>query len=111
MIKTCEQKMMEYAEGWEVTVRLDGTLQEYAIAFLHIFNNVKEHSELVRITNDYGNLVYVVCYADALDDTVEYLKQFGEVVAVHSALIVRCGYDIEYSYDMYDAIACDFQEL
>ena len=111
MIKSVEQKPVEFSKGFEVTVRIDGTIQEYAIHFLHIFNNVKENDELVRVTNDYENNVSVVCYADSLEETKKYLSQFGEIVEVCSALIVSFGEDIEYDYSTYDTIACDFREI
>lgn len=111
MIKTVESKPIKYSKGFEVTVRIDGPIEEYAIRFLHIFNNVKENDELVRVTNDYGNNVSVVCYADSLEETKKYLQQFGEIVEVCSALIVSFGEDIEYDYTKYDVIACDFRTI
>ena len=111
MIKTVERKPVEYSKGYEVTVRIDGNVQEYAMHFLHIFNNVKTNDELVRVTNDYGNNVSVVCYADSLEATKKYLSQFGEIVDVCSALILSFGEDIEYDFSKYDTIACDFHEI
>ena len=112
MINTVEKKPVEFTKGFEVTVRIDGTVQEYAMSFLHIFNNVKENDELVRVTNDYKNNVSVVCYADALEATKSYLRQFGEIAEVCSALIVSLAEeDIEYDYSKYDTIACDFREI
>lgn len=111
MVKTAEYKLMEYEEGWEVTISMEGGIEKYALSFLHIFNNVKEHSELVRVTNDYANGVSVVCYADALEPTKAYLSQFGPVTNVVPVLIVRCGSDIEYSDDLYDSVVCDFEEF
>ena len=111
MVKTVEQKPVEFSKGFEVTVCIAGTIQEYAMSFLNIFNNVKENDELVRITNDYGNNVSVVCYAESLEETKKYLGQFGEIVEVCSALIVAFGEDIEYDYSKYDVIACDFHAI
>ena len=111
MVKTVEPKFVEFSKGFEVTVCIKGTIEEYAKSFLHIFNNVKENDELVRVTNDYKNNVSVVCYADSLEDTKNYLQQFGEIVDVSSALIVSFGEDIEYDYTKYDVIACDFHEI
>ena len=107
-------KNMELCGGWEVTIEVKGNVQEYAMAFLHIFNNVRESSELVRVTNRAeSNDISVVCYdgQKTLDATKRYLKQFGEIKSVSLALIVRCGEDIEYDYEKYDTIACDFQEF
>lgn len=111
MVKTVEPKPIEYSKGFEVTIKMNGDIQEYALNFLHIFNNVKENDELVRVSNDYGNNVSVVCYADALEATKKYLEQFGEIVDVCSALIVSFGENIEYDFSKYDTIACDFREI
>ena len=112
-MKCCSvaKKNFEFYKGFEISVWIEGTIEEYALSFLHIFNNVKDNDELVRVTNDYGSNVSVVCYADALDQTKKYLEQFGKITDVSSALIAVCGDDIEYDYSKYDVIACDFQAL
>ena len=38
-------------EGYAVTVEIEGNVKEYADSFLHIFNNVRESKELVKIKN------------------------------------------------------------
>lgn len=106
-----ERKIMEFYKGFEVGVKMEGSIEEYAKNFLAIFNNVRENDELVSVRNDWGNTVYVTCYADALAETKKFLSQFGRVVSVESALVVRCGDDIEYDFGVYDSIACDFTAL
>lgn len=48
--------------GYSVTVEIKGSVDEYAKSFLHIFNNVRESKELLKIENHYGsNDVTVYC--------------------------------------------------
>lgn len=104
-------KQMELVKGWEVSVEIKGDVQKYALAFLHIFNNVRENDGLVRVENAAdSNVVSVVCYDAYLNATRKYLEQFGEIKGVSSALIVCNMEYIDYDFNTYDTIACDFQE-
>ena len=106
------RKQMELVPGWEIGVEVKGTVQEYALALLHIFNNVREDDDLVRVTNEPdSNVIFVVCYDQVLGAVRKYLEQFGEIKDISRALIVRFGEDIEYDYLTYDTIACDFREF
>ena len=106
------RKQMELVPGWEIAVEVKGTVQEYALALLHIFNNVREDEDLVRVTNaSDSNVIFVVCYDHVLDAARKYLAQFGEIKDISRALIVRCGGDIAYDYLTYNTIACDFREF
>ena len=67
-------------EGWAVTVDIEGNTQEYALSFLHIFNNVRVNHELYHIENHYDNRVTVYCSIDSKDEAVEYLSHFGKIV-------------------------------
>ena len=40
---------MKSVDGWEVGVEVGGSINDYAMALLHIFNNVKSSRELVRV--------------------------------------------------------------
>lgn len=102
--------------GHEVGVKLSNDINKYALDFLHIFNNVKEHSGLIRVWNDYRNSVYVVCNEEMHEATREYLSQFGEVHYDRPVQIVRLpDYDSnfnpvkawEYDMDKYDDIVVD----
>ncbi len=90
-------------EGYAVTVRLEGNIKEYAESFLHIFNNVRESSELIKVKNYYGsNDVTVYCELGAKDALIKYLKVFGEVQACEKVLLLQMeepDYDIEKYYD------------
>lgn len=91
------------AEGYAVTVEIEGNVEEYAMSFLHIFNNVRENSELVKVKNYYDdNDVTVYCELDAKDSLVKYLKTFGKIKSCEKVLMYQMeepDYDIDKYYD------------
>lgn len=91
-------------EAYEVNVNLDESLQEYALDFLRIFNTVKTQDSLIRVTNDYSNGVQVVCKAEALEATKDYLSNFGEITNVDKVLCVEFAEDVECNYDEYEDV-------
>lgn len=101
-MKQVETKVYQ-SEGYAVTVEIEGNVTEYAESFLHIFNNVREASELIKVKNYYGsNEVTVYCELDAKDDLVKYLKAFGKIKGCEKVLLLRMeepDYDIDKYYD------------
>lgn len=73
-------------EGWAITVDVKGGTQEYAVSFLHIFNNVRVSRQLYHIENHYDNRVTVYCSIDCKDDLTEYLSQFGEITSTNKVM-------------------------
>lgn len=101
-MKEIETKVYEL-KGYAVTVDIEGDINEYAKNFLHIFNNVRESSELIKVNNYYGsNEVTVYCELDAKDDLIKYLKNFGEIKGCEKVLLYQMTepeYDIDKYYD------------
>ena len=101
-MKQVETKVYQ-SEGYAVTVEIEGRVTEYAENFLHIFNNVREASELITVKNYYGsNEVTVYCELEAKDDLIKYLKAFGEIKSCDKVLLLQMeepNYDIEQYYD------------
>ena len=62
-----------------VCVEMRGDVQEYALNFLKIFNNVRDNPELLMCYNDHYSHVYVICEPSAEDATVDFLGWFGTV--------------------------------
>ena len=91
-------------EGYAVTVEVEGSIKEYAESFLHIFNNVREAKELLKVKNYYGNNdVTVYCELDAKDNLVKYLKTFGKIKECEKIIVYQMEepeYDIEKYYDV-----------
>lgn len=90
-------------EGYAVTVEVEGNVKEYAESFLHIFNNVRESSELIKVKNYYGsNDVTVYCELDSKDALIKYLKMFGKIQGCEKVLLLQMEepeYDIDEYYD------------
>lgn len=99
-------KINAYAtEGCAVTVEIEGDLKEYAESFLHIFNNVRESKELLKVKNYYGcNDVTVYCELEVKEDLIKYLKAFGKIKGCEKVLMCAME-EPEYDIDMYyDAV-------
>lgn len=92
-------------EGYAVTVEVKGNLEEYAENFLHIFNNVRENKELLKIKNHYdSNDVTVYCELDSKEALIKYLKLFGEIKYCEKVLMYQME-EPDYDFDKYaDAI-------
>lgn len=98
-------------EGYAVTVDMEGDVKEYAESFLHIFNNVRESKELLKVKNYYGsNEVTVYCELEAKDSLIKYLKAFGEIKGCEKVLMYQMEepeYDIDKYYDV--IVVADFE--
>ena len=88
--------------AYEVGIVIEGTIQEYAMNFLHIFNNVKTQEGMIRLTNDYCNGVQVVCTEEMLEPTKKYLSQFGEIQNVAKVLCMSLEEDPDYDWKTYE---------
>ena len=101
-MKQVQTKVFE-AEGYAITVEIEGGIKEYAESFLHIFNNVRESSELIKVRNYYdSNEVTVYCELDVKDALIKYLKAFGEIKGCEKVLLLQMEepeYDIDKYYD------------
>lgn len=92
-------------EGFAVTVEIEGSVQEYAESFLHIFNNVRESQELFKVRNYYdSNDVTVYCGIDSKDALTKYLQAFGKIKSCEKVLMCQIE-EPDYDFDKYyDAI-------
>lgn len=90
------------AEGYAVTVEVEGNVREYAENFLHIFNNVRASKELLKIKNYYdSNDVTVYCELDSKEALIKYLKMFGEIKSCKKVLMYQME-EPEFDFDKYD---------
>ena len=100
-MKQVETKVYQ-SEGYAVTVEIEGNVKEYAESFLHIFNNVRQASELIKVKNYYdSNDVTVYCELEAKDDLVKYLKAFGKIKGYEKVLLLAIE-EPDYDIDKYD---------
>ena len=109
-MKQVKAKVYE-SEGYAITVSVEGNVKEYAESFLHIFNNVRESKELLKIKNYYGsNDVTVYCELEAKDNLIKYLKAFGEIQGCENVLVYQMEepeYDLDKYYDV--IVATNFE--
>lgn len=62
------------------SITLEGNTQEYALSFLHIWNNAREYPHMIyKVENNSGNSVFVTCNPKRAEEVKEYLEQFGEI--------------------------------
>lgn len=92
-------------EAYAVRVNVEGGIEEYAVNFLHIFNNVRENKELLKVKNYYdGNDVVVYCKPEFKDATIKYLKMFGKIQSCEKVIAYQME-EPDYDFDEYaDAI-------
>lgn len=92
-------------EACAIKVNIEGGVEEYAVNFLHIFNNVRENKELLKVKNYYdGNDVTVYCVPKFKDAAIKYLKMFGEIKSCEKVLMYQME-EPEYDFDEYaDAV-------
>lgn len=86
----------EKEKAIQITVRLDGNIQEYALSFLHIWNNAREYPNMFyKVQNNSGNSVHVTCNSKYADEIKEYLEQFGEILYTEEVnwIIISAQYD------------------
>jgi hypothetical protein len=101
----------EKREALRIKVELLGDIDEYAKSFLAIYNNVKNDHDLLKMYNDYGNNVYVVCEKNVENAAIEFLEQFGNIVSTENVEVVQpIGYDYEYRDDI-DTEFLEVEEL
>jgi hypothetical protein len=90
-------------EAYAVTVTLPSNIDEYAKAFLHIFNNVREANELLKVDNyAWNNDVTVYCEIDSKEATIKYLENFGTLKSVDKVIAYQMAEPLDYDLDKYD---------
>lgn len=101
----------EKEEAIQITVRLDGDIQKYAMSFLHIWNNAREYPEtFYKVENiSASNDVFITCNPDDVEEVKEYLEQFGEIR--HTEEINRFVIFAEYDKKGFDELFGDDCEV
>lgn len=94
----------EYEKAVKFTLDINGDVHEYAMAFLHIYNNARENSDSIyKVENCYDNRIFVTCNAEDEEQVEEYLSQFGKITLVEDVHKVNI-------YPVCDSIK-DYDEL
>ena len=92
-------------EGYAITVEIEtDNINDYAKNFLHIFNNVRENKELLKVRNYFGsNDVTVYCDEKNKDAAMKYLKSFGEIKDCEKVLMYQLS-EPDYDINKYDDV-------
>lgn len=70
----------EKANGATICVDVRGGLEEYAKAFLQIWNNAREFPDTIaKVENCHDNRIFVTVYEEAKQRALDWLEQFGEI--------------------------------
>ena len=88
-------------EGLAITVDIKGSLEEYAMSFLHIVNNVRDNKELLKVKNHFNNDVTVYCIPEYKNKVVRYLENFGEIKSCENVLMYQLE-EMDFDYNKYD---------
>ena len=107
MIKYSHEK----SKAIEFTVDLGNDIQQYAMSFLHIFNNVRDNKDIFyKLENLSGtNKIFVSCNPEYAERVEEYLSQFGKITFEEE--INRIVITAEYDSRGYDELFSDDYEV
>lgn len=89
-------------DGLAITVEIEGGIEEYAMSFLHIFNNVRENESLFRVENWRDNRVTVYCKEESKESLIKYLKNFGEIKSIEKMLMYQIEDTDEFPSNEYE---------
>lgn len=89
-------------DGLAITVEVKGGVEEYAMSFLHIFNNVRENEKLFRVDNYHNNDVTVYCEEESKESLIKYLKNFGEIKSIEKVLMYQIEDTDEFPSNEYE---------
>ena len=94
-------------EAIMLTIEIDGDIAIYAEIFLTLFNNVREHEDLLKIENSYDNCIYLYCEPSAVDEVEDWLlARFEEYITIvdHEWVAVYYMQQPKYSDKYIDCI-------
>lgn len=89
----------------QFSVELKGDTQEYALSFLHIWNNAREYPNMFyKVENNSGNSVFVTCNPKYTEEIKAYLEQFGEIWDTEEInwIIISAEYDMNGWRELFD---------
>lgn len=90
MRQKCSLNATTIDNAWEITVTIDKPIAEYALDFLHIFNNARIANNIYKVKNyTNSNDVSVWCSNSMKDAVIDYLEQFGEVSEPQRGVIYK----------------------
>lgn len=94
----------------KISVELKSNTQEYALSFLHIWNNAREYPNMFyKVENNSGNSVFITCNPKYVDEVKEYLEQFGEIWDTEEInwIIISAECDMKGYGELFDNEECE----
>ena len=92
-------------EAVRLTIKLPSELNDYAKAFLAIFNNVREYPDrLLKVENNSTNYVFVTVRKDCVKDAKDYLSNWGEITMECTVNVfeISAEYDFNGYHELYE---------
>lgn len=95
------------AEAWEqeaiqVTVLIEKPIEEYALAYLAICNNVRDNKDLIKAENyAWNNKVAVTARPEVEKEVTEWLSQWGEITRIEKVLAYEIYVSDDIDWDTY----------
>ena len=95
----------EKEKATKISVSIEKDVREYALAFLHIWNNAREYPNMFyKVENNSGNSVFVTCNSKYTEEIKEYLQNFGEIWDVEEIdyFTIKAEYNFEGWKELFD---------
>lgn len=95
------------AEAWEqeaiqITVNIAKSVEEYALAYLAIHNNVRDNRDLIKVENyEWSNKVTVTAKPEVENEVREWLSQWGELKETRRVLAYEIYVSDNIDWDKY----------
>ena len=98
-------------DALQIHLEVSGGIDDYAKALLAIFNKCRDDKNLLSVTNNANNTLYVNCTTEIKDAVVGWLSQFGEIKRVVDIKCVMISDFMDYDYEKYyDCIVVPYFE-
>lgn len=99
-----------YKKGKAVmfTVSMPKKVEDYALVFLQMFNNVREYPNMFyRIENSSANSVFITCRTSDKESIRNWIEAFNDTEIIYEEEVHRFIVDADYDSKGYDEIYGD----
>ena len=90
------------------TVSMPKKVEDYALVFLQMFNNVREYPDMLyRIENNSANAVFITCRISDKESVRNWIEAFNDTEIIYEEEVIRFIVDADYDSKGYNKIYCD----
>ena len=96
-----------YKKGKAVmfTVSMPKKVEDYALVFLQMFNNVREYPHMFyRIENNSANSVFITCRTSDKESVRNWIEAFNDTEIIYEEEVIRFIVDADYDSKGYNEI-------